>query len=40
MDPSADYKEFWMWIRQQGKQFYNDTQLGFTQDDLTRWFTL
>jgi multiple sugar transport system substrate-binding protein len=40
MDPSADYKAFWMWVRQQGKQLYNGTQLGFTKEDLTRWFEL
>jgi pectin-derived oligosaccharide transport system substrate-binding protein len=40
MDPSADYKAFWVWLRQQGKDFYNGTKLGFTEQDLTRWFDL
>jgi multiple sugar transport system substrate-binding protein len=40
MDPSADYKAFWMWIRQQNKEFYNGGQLGFTKEDLVRWFDL
>jgi multiple sugar transport system substrate-binding protein len=40
MDPSADYKALWMWLRQQGKELYNGKQLGFTADDLSRWFTL
>lgn len=39
-DPSADYKAFWVWIRQQGKDLYNGKQLGFTADDLAKWFTL
>jgi multiple sugar transport system substrate-binding protein len=40
MDPSADYKALWMWLRQQGKELYNGKQLGFTVEDLTNWFTL
>ena len=40
MDPSADYKAFWMWLRQQGKDLYNGKQLAFTKDDLVRWFDL
>ena len=40
MDPSADYKAFWVWLRQQGKDLYNGTELGFTEDDLTKWFDL
>jgi multiple sugar transport system substrate-binding protein len=39
-DPSADYKAFWVWIRQQGKDLYSGKQLGFTADDLAKWFTL
>jgi multiple sugar transport system substrate-binding protein len=38
MDPSADYKALWVWLRQQGKELYNDTKLGFTADDLAKWF--
>jgi multiple sugar transport system substrate-binding protein len=40
MDPSADYKAFWMWLRQNGKDLYNGKQLGFTEADVTAWFTL
>jgi multiple sugar transport system substrate-binding protein len=40
MDPSADYKAFWVWLRQHGKDFYNGTKLGFTADDLTQWYQL
>jgi multiple sugar transport system substrate-binding protein len=40
MDPSADYKAFWLWLRAQGKELYTGGQLGFTADDLTRWFDL
>lgn len=40
MDPSADYKALWMWLRQQGKDLYRDGQLGFTAANLTRWFQL
>ena len=41
MDPSADYKAFWVWLRNQGKDLYTkDGGLGFTADDVTKWFTL
>jgi multiple sugar transport system substrate-binding protein len=40
MDPSADYKAFWVRLRQQGKDFYNGTRLGFTAEDLTAWFEM
>ncbi len=40
MDPSADYKALWVWLRQQGKDFYSGTKLGFTEADLTKWFDL
>ncbi|MFF4889142.1 ABC transporter substrate-binding protein [Micromonospora chersina] len=39
-DPSADYKAFWVWLRQQGKDLYKGTELGFTADDVTAWFAL
>ena len=39
-DPSADYKAFWVWLRQQGKDLYADKALGFTEQDVTAWFTL
>jgi multiple sugar transport system substrate-binding protein len=40
MDPSGDYKAFWLWLRAQGKELYSGSQLGFTAEDLTRWFDL
>ena len=40
MDPSADYKALWLWLREQGKELYRGRQLGFTEADLTRWFEL
>ncbi|MEH1013326.1 extracellular solute-binding protein [Micromonospora sp. CPCC 206060] len=40
MDPSADYKAFWVWLRQQGKDLYKGKELGFTVEDVTRWFEL
>ncbi|MFF5217002.1 ABC transporter substrate-binding protein [Micromonospora sp. NPDC000442] len=39
-DPSADYKAFWVWLRQQGKDLYSGNDLGFTAEDVTRWFEL
>ena len=40
MDPSADYKAFWVWLRQQDKDFCDGSKLGFTEQDLTKWFDL
>jgi multiple sugar transport system substrate-binding protein len=40
MDPSGDYKALWLWLRQQGKELYNGSQLGFTAADLKQWFAL
>ncbi|MGW0505958.1 ABC transporter substrate-binding protein [Micromonospora sp. NPDC003241] len=39
-DPSADYKAFWVWLRQQGKDLYSGNDLGFTAEDVTKWFEL
>lgn len=39
-DPSADYKAFWVWLRQQGKDLYKGKELGFTAEDVTKWFEL
>ncbi|MFG1717438.1 ABC transporter substrate-binding protein [Micromonospora chalcea] len=39
-DPSADYKALWVWLRQQGKDLYNGKELGFTTEDVTKWFEL
>ncbi len=39
-DPSADYKAFWVWLRQQGKDLYAGSDLGFTAEDVTKWFEL
>ncbi|MDG4833181.1 extracellular solute-binding protein [Solwaraspora sp. WMMD1047] len=40
MDPSADYKALWLWLRSEGKELYQGRQVGFTVEDLTRWFDL
>jgi multiple sugar transport system substrate-binding protein len=40
MDPSADYKALWVWLRQQGKELYKDKTIGASKDDLVKWFTL
>lgn len=40
MDPSADYKALWMWLRQQGKELYVDKKIGATKEDLVKWFDL
>jgi multiple sugar transport system substrate-binding protein len=40
MDPSADYKAFWLWLRSQNKEFYSGSALGFTEADATAWFRL
>jgi multiple sugar transport system substrate-binding protein len=37
MNPSADYKALQVWLRQQGKDLYQGANLGFAQQDLTRW---
>ncbi|MFB9235310.1 ABC transporter substrate-binding protein [Plantactinospora siamensis] len=38
MDPSADIRALWVWLRAGGLEFYRGRQLGFTADDLARWF--
>ncbi|BCB80276.1 hypothetical protein Pflav_066860 [Phytohabitans flavus] len=40
MDPSADYKALWLWLRAQGKELYAGRQMGFTAADLTKWFQM
>jgi multiple sugar transport system substrate-binding protein len=40
MDPSGSYQAFWVWLRQQGKELYSGKALGFTADDVTKWFDL
>ncbi|MDG4768329.1 ABC transporter substrate-binding protein [Solwaraspora sp. WMMD406] len=40
MDPSADYKALWLWLRAQDKEFYNGSELGFTEADLVEWFQM
>jgi multiple sugar transport system substrate-binding protein len=40
MNPAADYKALWVWLRQQGKDFYKGTEIGFTEADLTKWFQM
>jgi multiple sugar transport system substrate-binding protein len=39
-DPSADFKAFWVWLRQKDKDLYDGKQLGFTQAEVAEWFTL
>lgn len=40
MDPSADYKALWVWLRQQGKELYGKKTMAVTQEDLVKWFDL
>ncbi|RKN39645.1 ABC transporter substrate-binding protein [Micromonospora endolithica] len=40
MDASAVDKAFWVWLRQQGKDLYKGNDLGFTVEDVTKWFEL
>lgn len=40
MDTSSDYKALWLWLRAQGKEFYDGSKLAFTEADLAAWFTL
>lgn len=40
MDPSADYKALWMWLRQQGKELYNGKAVGASKEDIVKWFEL
>ena len=40
MDPSADYKALWVWLRQQGKQLYDGKKIGASAEDLVKWFDL
>nr|MDT0663272.1 ABC transporter substrate-binding protein [Micromonospora sp. DSM 115978] len=40
MDTSSDYKALWLWLRAQGKEFYDGNKLAFTEADLASWFQL
>jgi len=41
MDPSADYKALWLWLRQQDKELYTaDGKVAASVDDVKRWFEL
>lgn len=40
MDTSTDYKALWLWLRAQGKEFYDGQKLAFTEADLVNWFKL
>jgi len=40
MDPSADYKAFWVWLRQREKDLYIGDDVGFSAADATKWFEL
>ncbi len=39
-DASGDLDAFWMWLRAQGRELYQDEGPGFGVDDVVRWFTL
>jgi multiple sugar transport system substrate-binding protein len=40
MDDSSDYKALWVWLRAQGKEFYDGNKLAFTEADLVTWFNM
>ncbi|WP_117208213.1 ABC transporter substrate-binding protein [Allorhizocola rhizosphaerae] len=40
MDPSADYKALWVWLRQQGKELYGKKAMAVSKEDLIKWFDL
>ncbi|WP_433387477.1 ABC transporter substrate-binding protein [Micromonospora sp. KLBMP9576] len=40
MDPSGDYRAFWIWLRGQGGELYRGRQLGVDADALVEWFEL
>ncbi|MEV7230397.1 ABC transporter substrate-binding protein [Polymorphospora sp. NPDC051019] len=40
MDASADHRALWLWLRTQGKEFYQGREIGFSESDVTRWFEL
>ncbi|MFC0503279.1 ABC transporter substrate-binding protein [Micromonospora costi] len=40
MDPSGDDRALWLWLRGQGREFYQGRQLGFGVDELVGWFAL
>ncbi|MCI4062523.1 extracellular solute-binding protein [Micromonospora sp. R77] len=40
MDPSGDYRAFWLWLRGQGSELYQARQLGFGSAELLDWFEL
>ncbi|SNT15398.1 multiple sugar transport system substrate-binding protein [Asanoa hainanensis] len=39
-DASGDLDAFWMWLRAQGRELYQDGGPGFGTEDVMRWFTL
>ncbi|SCF12260.1 ABC transporter substrate-binding protein [Micromonospora mirobrigensis] len=40
VDPSGDYRAFWLWLRSRGGELYQDRQLGFGSGELLDWFEL
>lgn len=41
MDPSADYKALWLWLRQQDKELYtSDGKVAATTEDVKKWFDM
>jgi multiple sugar transport system substrate-binding protein len=39
-DASAVYQALWVWLRQNGKDLYNGSQIAFDETDMTKWFQL
>ncbi|MEV0154409.1 ABC transporter substrate-binding protein [Micromonospora sp. NPDC050686] len=40
VDPSGDYRAFWLWLRGRRGELYRDRQLGFGSGELLDWFEL
>ncbi|GGM28345.1 ABC transporter substrate-binding protein [Micromonospora yangpuensis] len=40
MDPSGDYRPFWLWLRSRNAELYRGRRLGFDADDVVDWFDL
>jgi multiple sugar transport system substrate-binding protein len=39
-DPSGTYQALWVWLRQNGADFYKGNQLGFDESHIATWFQL
>ncbi|WP_434741600.1 ABC transporter substrate-binding protein [Micromonospora sp. SH-82] len=40
MDPSGDYRPFWLWLRSRNAELYRGRRLGFTTTDMVDWLDL